>query len=364
MGTYYPGSMLWDIFCTVIDNHGDIGVCWRLSAELARRGETVRLWVDDASALPWMAPGGQEGVQVLHWAGAAAPDLPGDVVVEAFGCRLGDAVESSIARRIGAGLATAWVNLEYLSAQAFVERNHGLSSPVLSGPAAGAMKHFFYPGFTPATGGLIREQVLPAEQAAFDRDAWLAAMDITGTGRTISLFCYEPPGLAALLARLARTDPPVRLLVTAGRARAAVEALKDSVPGYQRLQLHWLPLLSHQDYDRLLWACEVNFVRGEDSLVRALWAGRPLVWQPYPQQDEAHTDKLEALLDWVQAPASLRRFHLAWGGAGSAALEPLDWAAWSGCFDQALGGLLAQDDLVTQLMRFVASHGQQSIKSG
>ncbi|HEY0886111.1 MAG TPA: elongation factor P maturation arginine rhamnosyltransferase EarP, partial [Ramlibacter sp.] len=23
-------AMLWDIFCKVIDNHGDIGVCWRL----------------------------------------------------------------------------------------------------------------------------------------------------------------------------------------------------------------------------------------------------------------------------------------------------------------------------------------------
>ena len=33
--------LLWDIFCQVIDNHGDVGVCWRLARELAARGHTV-----------------------------------------------------------------------------------------------------------------------------------------------------------------------------------------------------------------------------------------------------------------------------------------------------------------------------------
>lgn len=48
----------WDIFCKVIDNFGDIGVSWRLAADLASRGQQVRLWVDDAKALNWMAPAG------------------------------------------------------------------------------------------------------------------------------------------------------------------------------------------------------------------------------------------------------------------------------------------------------------------
>ena len=67
----------------------------------------------------------------------------------------------------------------------------------------------------------------------------------------------------------------------------------------------------------MLWACDVNFVRGEDSLVRALWAGKPLVWHIYPQHDDAHDAKLEAFLDWLQAPASLRAFHrrLEWPGS-------------------------------------------------
>jgi hypothetical protein len=48
----------WDVFCRVIDNFGDIGVCWRLATQLAGQGQRVRLWVDDASALAWMAPAG------------------------------------------------------------------------------------------------------------------------------------------------------------------------------------------------------------------------------------------------------------------------------------------------------------------
>ena len=79
----------WDIFCKVIDNFGDIGVCWRLACCLAARGQPVRLWLDDASALAWIAPQGAGGVQVLAWT-AQSPqvgvDRPGDVVVEAFGC--------------------------------------------------------------------------------------------------------------------------------------------------------------------------------------------------------------------------------------------------------------------------------------
>ena len=34
-----------------------------------------------------------------------------------------------------------------------------------------------------------------------------------------------------------------------------------------------LPWLTQPDYDRLLWSADLNFVRGEDSLVRAIWAG-------------------------------------------------------------------------------------------
>ena len=198
--TLITPALTWDIFCRVIDNHGDLGVCWRLSADLAQRGQSVRLWVDDASALVWMAPQGYKGVEVRTWPNDAAlqalaldPAFAiGDVVVEAFGCELPEAFQALMVR----GAVPVWINLEYLSAEAYVARSHGLASPVMSGPARGATKWFYFPGFTPDTGGLLREPDLQDRQTAFDRGAWLKALALSKPiqphEQLISLFCYEP----------------------------------------------------------------------------------------------------------------------------------------------------------------------------
>ena len=156
--TKATAHLRWDIFCQVIDNFGDIGVCWRLAADLGSRGHRVRLWVDDASALAWMAPQGAPGVQVLPWPTQAPADGPGDVVVEAFGCEIAPQFIAAIAHHTNAtGPKPLWINLEYLSAEACVERCHRLPSPLMSGPGAGLTRWFYYPGFTERTGGLLRE---------------------------------------------------------------------------------------------------------------------------------------------------------------------------------------------------------------
>lgn len=379
-------ALQWDLFCRVIDNLGDIGVCWRLAAQLAARGQRVRLWVSDASALRWMAPGGCPGVEVRAWqAPPPTPDEPApQVLLEAFGCEIPpEFIAYSANRYRASGQRPVWINLEYLSAQRYVERNHRLPSPISSGPARGWTRWFFYPGFTPATGGQLREPELMQRRQAFDRMAWRKAFaasdasdvgnvgDVGGTGagrRWMSLFCYEPPALAELLAQLRQR--PTQLLVTPGRASAALQAALAQTqadrdgpqrPGHRlgRLAIANLPACPQPAFDEMLWACDLNAVRGEDSLVRALWAGQALVWQIYPQHDDAHHAKLQAFLDWLQAPLSLRQFHARWNGLSSA---PLQWpdddrlAEWSACIQAARARLLAQDDLLTQLLGFVASH--------
>ena len=357
-------GQLWDIFCTVIDNHGDLGVCWRLSRQLRDAGHRVRLWVDDASALAWMAPaaahGKAPGIEVHPWQQAAdaasLPHLPpADVWIEAFGCEIPEVF-------VAHGVATrtqqpAWINLEYLSAENWVPRMHGLPSPVMSGPARGWAKHFFYPGFTPQTGGLLREADLLARQQRFDRATWRHqhAPDLAPNGLLISLFCYEPAALPQLLAQLA--DTPHHLLVTPGRPLAAVQHALTGVS----VQPRWsaLPYTDQAGFDDMLWACDLNFVRGEDSLVRALWAGRPFVWQIYPQDDNAHHAKLDAFLDWLQAPESLRRFHRVWNGVEDGTMPMLDAETlrhWTSGLQTALGQLLTQNDLATQLQAFVQDH--------
>ena len=375
----------------MIDNHGDLGVCWRLACDLVARGQHVRLWVDDASALAWMAPGALQGdvpgVQVLPWASAQdaqavaalTASAPATAWVEAFGCEIPPEFIAAGAGATGASgpfnsQPPVWLNLEYLSAEPYVERMHALPSPVLHGPAAGWTKWFFYPGFTPRTGGLLREAGLPARQANFDRAAWLRKHGIDWRGeRLASLFCYEPTALPALLMQCAQASEPTRLLVTAGRATAAVRHAIAQENGLQRLlqerqqlSISYLPHLPQTAYDELLWACDLNLVRGEDSLVRALWAGRPFVWQIYPQpEDDAHHAKLHAFLDWLQAPPSLRRFHDAWNDvhpAGHAAPPLLlpdaaDGAAWQEAVQAARARLLAQPSLAEQLIGFVQEKG-------
>ena len=359
--------MHWDIFCRVIDNHGDLGVCWRLACRLATQGDRVRLWVDDGAALQWMAPAGQPGVEVIDWRdpdaiGSAVAAAAPDVLIEAFGCDPAPELIARFARRSDAGgQKGAWINLEYLSAEPYVERLHGLPSPVFRGPGEGLTKHFFYPGFTERTGGLLREAGLVEARAGFDRAAWFAAQGIAWKGEPVwPLFCYEPPALRALLTTLKDAPNPAQLLVAAGRPAAAVRAALQA-PGLRRasdaLPITWLPALTQPEFDRLLWSGDLNFVRGEDSLVRALWAGAPLVWQIYPQDDDAHHVKLEAFLDWLAAPPSLRRFHRIWNGFEDGALPVPDAATlaeWRDAVQAARTRLLAQDDLATQLRRFVA----------
>ncbi len=355
----------WDIFCRVVDNYGDIGVCWRLATQLAGRGLAVRLFTDDADPLAWMAPHGCPGVTVVP--GLDPPSYePAGVVVDAFGANLGGAVVEAVARSNREGPhAVAWINLEYLSAEPYVARSHGLASPVHGGAAAGIRKWFYFPGFTGDTGGLLREPDLVARQARFRREEWLAAMGAAPCGQQIiSLFCYEPEVLAPWLGSLASAarDCPVDVLVTHGRAQAAVRAAQAQLPArwnaHKRVRLLPLPALPQVEFDHLLWSADLNFVRGEDSLVRALWAGRPFVWQIYPQDDGAHAAKLEAFLDVLAGTAApaLRGVFRWWNGLAPGPAPAFDADAWQAVYTAARLRLLAQTDLVTRLLRFVAEN--------
>jgi len=376
----------WDIFCRVIDNFGDIGVSWRLSADLAARGQAVRLWVDDASALSWMAPLGAPGVTLLPWgraadAGALAALLPpnsGEVLVEAFGCEIPPEFLSAwlaepLPGHTSPVAGRCWLNLEYLSAEAYVARSHALPSPVQHGPAAGCSKWFFYPGFTPQTGGLLREAGLIERMTSFESkeaESWLQSLGLqvatpgSALPLRVSMLCYEPAALATLLRQWSArglAGRPVELLVTPGRSALAVKAAMaetNSPLDSAGLRITCLPWLSQQDYDKLLWACDMNFVRGEDSVLRALWTGKPFVWQIYPQQDGAHLPKLAAFLQQNQLTGAAQNFHAAWNDS-SQPLPEVDAGAladWQAQTRAARARLLSQDALGDSLLKFVAKN--------
>ena len=384
-------KLKWDIFCNVVDNFGDIGVCWRLCCDLAARGYAVRLFLDDASALTWMAPAGCPNVTLIDCS-QGIPDAElttmGDVLVDTFGCEF--AIELIASKLInmpataknGTKNHPVWLNLEYLTAESFAERNHTLPYTHHSGPAAGWTQRYFYPGFNARTGGLLREQGLSQRKVAFDKVVWLnqlsQAFDLGFSTRAddatrfISLFCYEPAALEALIDQLSVTQSATRLLVTHGRAAAAVKTVfehkKRLQPAYllpEQLSISYLPAITQREYDHLLWSCDLNFVRGEDSLVRAIWAGKPFIWQIYPQTDSAHHAKLDAFLTMMDAPESLQQAHIAWNAdktnvqsQDAAHLWPeLDLKTWA-CSAQNLSRKLClQDDLTTSLVAFVEKNG-------
>jgi uncharacterized repeat protein (TIGR03837 family) len=374
-------KLQWDVFCRVIDNFGDVGVSWRLACDLAARGQTVRLWLDDASALRWMAPeGGPADLEVRPWSASRTEVNVGDVVIETFGCALPEAFVAQMASKASKARGSTpprWINLEYLSAESYVERSHGLSSPQFSGPGAGLSKQFFYPGFTAKTGGLLREPGLIEAQARFDAAAWLAGLGLQRRPgeRIVSLFAYPQESLPALLAQLAQLAlEPTLLLVCPGKLQDALSDTENaglSLPSGWRW--HALPYLSQRDFDHLLWTADLNFVRGEDSFVRAQWAGKPWVWQIYPQADGAHGPKLEAFMDlWLARaePALARQLRALWrdwnglpSSAVAGAAAATDQVTGSAAKAHALqwrANLAAQPDLSTQLMRCVIGNPGKS----
>lgn len=334
----------WDVFCRVVDNFGDAGVCWRLALMLHREhGLRVRLWIDDLAALRALYPAldasaplqHAEGVAVHRLEDAAAPAAAeAAVVIEAFGCGLPGPYVAGMAATARPPL---WIVLEYLSAESWVDGHHGLASPH---PRLSLQRYFFFPGFTKSSGGLLREAGLLARRDAFDAAARRAFWQVAGFADagalTVSLFAYADAPVAALLAMMVEEASPVTVALPGDTLLPAVRdffgAATDDRGPWRRgaLEVRALPFLAQARYDELLWACDLNFVRGEDSFVRAQWAARPMVWQPYRQDDNAHRVKLEAFLGRYcaglapETAAALGGFWRCWSGGDAADIA----AAW------------------------------------
>lgn len=376
-----------DIFCRIVDNFGDIGVCWRLARRLAHgHGWSVRLWVDDLASFKVLAPSIDpdrktqhiDGIVVWHWHGHIDA-RPAQVVIEAFAC---DPLEHFITSMREASQPPVWINLEYLSAERWVEDCHGAASL----RPDGLRKNFFFPGFTARTGGLLREPDLVAERdvvrSLSNRAATLRSLGLPELAerlpdpmhRCVSLFCYPHAPLAALFAGLAasRYGPSTATVCVPQNVAPQAEELAKR----HDIRVLRMPFFSQTDYDRLLWCMDLNIVRGEDSFVRAIWAGRPMLWHIYPQQDQAHMDKLNAWLALSGLPSQVQSAHRLFNQsedsvadeAAAAAntlgpladlfarcLRPDVWEPWQQAINDHCGTLAAMSDLADNLADFCVS---------
>lgn len=308
-----------DIFCNVIDNFGDAGVCWRLARELADITDwRVRLIIDRPELIGRLAGAPvPDSVEVSDWRDSGKHVA--DIVIEAFACQIPPDYLDRMRLR---SPSPVWINLEYLSAEAWIEDCHSLPSPE---PSSGIAKYFYFPGFTAGSGGLIREHRLDALRDDMRhpgyRDTWLA--ETLGLEKTddclVSLFCYPDSPLDALFAEWRRSPRPVHCLLADGLTEPHLQKILANATR-SGIRITRLPFMPQDAYDRLLAACDVNFVRGEDSFVRAQWAGKPFVWQAYRQSEGTHLVKLDAFLGRYLAALppetaqTVGELHSGWNG--------------------------------------------------
>jgi uncharacterized repeat protein (TIGR03837 family) len=316
--------MRWDIFCQIVDNYGDAGVCWRLARSLTSlHGQDVRIFCDDLPTLNLLASGVdpeiKRRIDIQPWEAShnnsRHPVEAPDVVIEAFGC---DLPERYLAGLLIAPKKPLIINLEYLSAEPWILDFHRKASP----QAHGIPKYFFFPGFQANAGGILIDPIPKAlTEKLMPKSLEVSWKHLRPDTKRISVFCYPGAPLLKWLEDLATLGEDFDIVLTHGQLEqlqlssghpTKVLALPDSI------QLISIPFVSQDEYDWVLAQCDFNIVRGEDSFIRAQLAGKPFIWHIYPQVDRAHEIKLAAFLDLYLADTSQE--------LKQAVIAAMDWA--------------------------------------
>jgi uncharacterized repeat protein (TIGR03837 family) len=286
--------MRWDIFCQIVDNYGDAGICWRLARSLASHQQKIRLFCDDMATFKLIMTGAPptSEIQVLPWedsySNARHPLESPDVVIEAFACELPTRYITGLLIN---PIKPLLINLEYLSAEAWVGDFHAKPSPQNNG----LTKYFFFPGFQENTGGLLVDPLPELSSTTPSPPPSLSSIwsQLNPHAQRISIFCYPGAPLTEWLHHLNAIQLPMDILLAFGNA----ELLSLQNSKWANLNLISLPFLPQDDFDWLLRNSDFNIVRGEDSFVRAQLAAKPFIWNIYPQSDQVHEIKLDAFLD-------------------------------------------------------------------
>ncbi|CAM3746295.1 elongation factor P maturation arginine rhamnosyltransferase EarP [Polynucleobacter arcticus] len=359
--------MRWDIFCQIVDNYGDAGVCWRLARSLTSlHGQEVRIFCDDLPTLNLLASGVdpeiKRRINIQPWEAShnnsRHPVETPDVVIEAFGCDLPN--------RYLAGLLIApkkpiIINLEYLSAEPWIADFHGKPSP----QAHGIPKYFFFPGFQENAGGLLIDPA-PADSLACSATVpeslethWKL---LRPNSKRISVFCYPGAPLLKWLEDLGRLGEDFDIVLAHGQLQQlqfSSSRPKQEITLPKSIQLISIPFVSQDEYDWVLSQCDFNIVRGEDSFVRAQLAGKPFIWHIYPQEDRAHEVKLAAFLDLYlgEAPQELKHAVIAamtWAMPAEWYQSIAGWRDHSKAWHADLQKKQADGGLAARLVAFVA----------
>lgn len=303
-----------DIFCEIIDNYGDIGVVYRTAKELQKifPKSKIRAFLNKLDEfkkinsqvldLPSQNIDGIEYITFDYLRDNANELLTAQVIIEAFGCQIPEEY-----MEIAYDNSELLINLEYLSAEDWIEDFHLQSSPLGRGKLK---KVFFMPGFTEKSGGVIADsnyleriqRVL--ENKEFYEKKYLSDIEDRENKIIGTLFSYEK-NFTPLLEDLKKLDKDVVILAMGEKTQDSlrkilknfsIEDFRNSLK-YGKIEIRFLNFLNQEEYEELINIVDFNFVRGEDSFIRAVLTGKPYMWHIYCQEEYAHMDKIEGFLD-------------------------------------------------------------------
>lgn len=303
-----------DIFCEIIDNYGDIGVVYRTAKELQKifPKSKIRAFLNKLDEfkkinsqvldLPSQNIDGIEYITFDYLRDNANELLTAQVIIEAFGCQIPEEY-----MEIAYDNSELLINLEYLSAEDWIEDFHLQSSPLGRGKLK---KVFFMPGFTEKSGGVIADsnyleriqRVL--ENKEFYKKKYLSDIEDRENKIVGTLFSYEK-NFTPLLEDLKKLDKDVVILAMGEKIQDSlrkilknfsIEDFRNSLK-YGKIEIRFLNFLNQEEYEELINIVDFNFVRGEDSFIRAVLTGKPYMWHIYCQEEYAHMDKIEGFLD-------------------------------------------------------------------
>jgi len=284
-----------DIFSRFIDNYGDISIPLRLAHGLfIDHSVTSNVFLTSNELTQKILDKNlfNENINIIDIDKMDNNFLPNTNIVTIFDTQLPISYEAKLTSK------NLLINYEYFSAEQWVDDFHLRESinkkykKIFYIPGVG--EHSGVPIFGINDKGLYRPESLDT--------------------KTINFFCYFNENIEASV-KVLRTNFPQYDSVLHDRFD------KDKSRGKN--------LLSFNDFDKALSNSLINFVRGEDSLIRAILAGSPFIWQPYIQENGLHITKLNAFLDhyFISLPQQLREIFLIWNN------QSLNFEHWRYIFE-------------------------------
>ena len=305
------------VLCKVVDNYGDIGVCWRMCRRLKKIApqNTISLVVDNFDTFEKIEPRVKrqnviarseatwqsiqiEGIDIYNWHDdnnchkifSANDGERLSIILECFQCGRPDWMEKNLFEE-KLKRTVQIIMIDYLTAEKYAEDFHCLKSLTRS---AKVQKVNFMPGFTSKTGGLIID------------DEWSQLPEWNEKGPVL-VFTYT---MGTGLIKDSRS-----LNDGAGSLRLSKGPL-----------LKPLPYMNQPEWDKMMKQCSALIIRGEESMSRACLSGIPFIWQAYPQSEEYQLVKVKALLERMRGHFDEEAFEIvekAWMSINSMSLSGL-----------------------------------------